>query len=39
MVNVSADTGVKGVKAAAKQIKEKVQAPTGGLMGQPEEKK
>ena len=39
MVSVSADTGVKGVKAAAKQIKEKVQAPTGGLMGQPEEKK
>ena len=39
MVSVSADTGVKGVKAAAKEIKEKVQAPTGGLMGQPEEKK
>ena len=39
MVNVSADTGVKGVKAAAKILKEKVQAPTGGLMGQPEEKK
>ena len=39
MVKVSADTGVKGVKAAAKEIKEKVQAPTGGLMGQPEEKK
>jgi len=39
MVNVSADTGVKGVKAAAKLLKEKIQAPTGGLMGQPEEKK
>ncbi|MAN64448.1 MAG: hypothetical protein CMI60_21155 [Parvibaculum sp.] len=39
MVNVSADTGVKGVKEAAKLIKEKVQAPSGGLMGQPEEKK
>tara|TARA_R110000796_G_scaffold83835_1_gene183073 strand:+ start:63 stop:566 length:504 start_codon:yes stop_codon:yes gene_type:complete len=39
MVNVSADTGVKGVKAAAKQIKEKVQAPSGGLMGQPEGEK
>ena len=39
MVNVSADTGVKGVAQAAKLIKEKVQAPSGGLMGQPEEKK
>ena len=39
MVNVSSDTGVKGVKEAAKLIKEKVQAPSGGLMGQPEEKK
>jgi len=34
MVNVSADTGLKGVKEAAKKIKEEV--PSGGLMGQPE---
>lgn len=38
MVRVSKDTGLKGVKQAAKKIKEEA-VPATGLMGKPEEKK
>ena len=38
MLGVSEDTGLKGLKKAAKEIKKEV-APATGLMGKPEEKK
>ncbi len=38
MLGVSKDTGIKGVKKAAKEIKKEV-APATGVMGKPEEKK